>query len=558
MGDAGCIFSPEVAIENAPASLIECSLDPRKPLWRPRICVIRALVEREFMAEAGRSINNQPQIKPGTVSDLERPGKTKNGMKKHINKIATLLILLGIFLAATAARANFTVPLKSGAQIKFVWVGDLNGDGKPDYVVDRQTNPQLIEAYTDSGTYLWTVNFGPNSANQDNISPGSATIDVGHNDGVTVADVNGDGKAEVIIKIANGVKFGDGTTWVNSDNNKQWIAVLNGATGKLLKYCSIPTDYISIGPLACRLGIGNGNNIFAFMKNRNSNGSFNCMVCCFQMSSSLTLKWKWLRGSQNCPDGHNSRICDVNGDGIDDFCEIGFVLNGSNGSLLYSLATTGGVVHGDRWHIAKMDSSRAGLQGYGIQQNNSSGLYDYYYDARNGSMIWKHMFGNTDVGRGDCGDIDGSKAGYECWAFNGVYNAKSNTQLSPAGTEPWPSQGIWFDTDDLREQFNDGKIEKYNPASTSTGRRVTRLVTCWNYETATGYGVNPLFHGDYIGDWREEVIMQNSSFNKLVVFTPSGTPATSRANLWNDRYYKNDLTVKGYMQTHHTSYYLGK
>lgn len=461
-----------------------------------------------------------------------------------------------------AAQAHYTIPVNhSTGVIKFVWVGDLNGDGKPDFVLDRQTNPQTIEAYTDKGVYLWSVNFGPNSANQDNISPGSATIDVGHNDGVTVADVNGDGKAEVIIKIANGVTFGDGTQWVNSDNNKQWIAVLEGATGKLLKYCSIPQDYISVGPLACRLGVGNGNNIFAFMKNRNADKSFNCMVCCFQMSSSLTLKWKWLRGSQNCPDGHNSRICDVNGDGVDDFCEIGFVLNGSNGSLLYSLATTGGVVHGDRWHIAKMDNSRAGLQGYGIQQNNASGLYDYYYDARNGTMIWKHMNGgaDVDVGRGDCGDIDGSKAGYEIWAFNGVWNAKSNTQLSPAGTEPYPCDGLWWDTDDLRESYNSGKIEKYDPASTSTGRRVTRLFTCYSgFNSSIGYGDNPLFMGDFIGDWREEVIMTTSAYNVLNILQPSGTPVTSRANLWNDRYYKNDLTVKGYMQTHHTSYYIGK
>ena len=113
--------------------------------------------------------------------------------------------------------------------------------------------------------------------------------------------------------------------------------------------------------------------------------------------SSLTQTWKWKRGTTNVSDGHNSRICDVNGDGVDDFCEIGFVINGANGTLLYSLTATGGVVHGDRWHIAKMDSSRSGLQGYGIQQNNASGLYDYYYDARNGTMIWKHMNGGATV-----------------------------------------------------------------------------------------------------------------------------------------------------------------
>ncbi len=37
-------------------------------------------------------------------------------------------------------------PLRSGGPIKFVWVGDLDGDGEYDYVLDRRTSPQTIEA----------------------------------------------------------------------------------------------------------------------------------------------------------------------------------------------------------------------------------------------------------------------------------------------------------------------------------------------------------------------------------------------------------------------------
>ena len=66
-----------------------------------------------------------------------------------------------------------------------------------------------------------------------------------------------------------------------------------------------------------------------------------------------------------------------------------------------------------------------------------------------------------------------------------------------------------------------------------------------------------MFYGDYLGDWREEVVLANSSYNKLVVFTPPGTSNT-RSTLRNDRYYKNCLTVKGYMQSHHTSFYIGE
>ncbi len=479
-------------------------------------------------------------------------------MKQSI--MCVFALAAGALAFSSISRASFTVPIRNGSSIHFAWVGDLNGDGRPDYLIDRNTsNPQMIEAYTDNGTFLWDVNFGPNSANQDNISPGPATIDVGHNDGVTVYDINGDGRAEVIIKIANGVRFGNGETWTNSSNTRQWLAVLNGQTGALLNYTPLPADFSATGPLACRLVCGNAG-IFAFMKNREANGFFNCVVACYSWSgSALTQKWKWIRGTQNAPDGHQSRSCDVNGDGVDDFCEIGFVLNGVNGSLLYSLGTQG-VVHGDRFHIAKMDRNRAGLQGYGIQQNNANGLREYYYDARNGTMLWKHSGAVADLGRGDAGDIDGSRAGYETWTFDGVFNASTNTRLSPAGNEPWPSLRLWWDADDLAESYNDGKIEKYNPTSTASGRRVTRLYTITNYasDAVTEDRGAPLFYGDFIGDWREEVIVGNSANNKLYVLTPPGTAQTSRANLWNDRYYRNCLSAKGYMQSHHTSFYLGR
>ncbi|PNH69907.1 hypothetical protein VD0001_g7027 [Verticillium dahliae] len=65
--------------------------------------------------------------------------------------------------ADNAVEPVVRVTIRKGDPIKFVWVGDLDGDEGYDYILDRQTSPQLLEAYASNGTFLWQVNVGPNS-----------------------------------------------------------------------------------------------------------------------------------------------------------------------------------------------------------------------------------------------------------------------------------------------------------------------------------------------------------------------------------------------------------
>ncbi|HEX6358305.1 hypothetical protein [Actinophytocola sp.] len=455
------------------------------------------------------------------------------------------------------------VPLRAGGAVKFVWVGDLDGDGEYDYVLDRQTSPQTIEAYRSNGQFLWSVNMGPNSTNQDNIEGGSSTIDVGHNDGVTVYDLDSDGRAEVAVRIANGVRFGNGATFTNSDNNRQFIAILDGMTGAARATAPVPTDYLSDGPMYARFAVGHldgvNPSLVAYMKNRIGNGGFNLMFTAWRFTGgALTQQWKFLRGNQDLPDGHNTRVIDVDGDGRDEIAEIGFVLNG-NGTLRYSLAPRG-VIHGDRFHIAKMDPNRAGLQGYGVQQDNPNGLRDYYYDAATGTMIWQHVeSGVADVARGMAGDIDPRFPGMEVWAFSGLYNGPTNRLTEPnTSLRPWPQLGLWWDGDVTMELLNDGKIEKWNPNSPTASGSVPRLVSTWNYGAVdASQGVQPTFVGDVLGDWREEAVYTNAAFNELIIFTTNQQSSTRLYTLAHNPAYRDDMTVKGYMQSHHVDYFLG-
>ncbi|HEU5129795.1 MAG TPA: RICIN domain-containing protein [Glycomyces sp.] len=453
------------------------------------------------------------------------------------------------------------IPLRSGGPIQFTWVGDLDGDGEYDYVVDRHGTPhQQIEAYTGSGEFLWSVDMGHNSVDRNNIEGGSSTINVGHNDGVTVYDFDGDGRSEVAVRIANGVTFGDGQTFDHGNDTEQFIAVIDGQSGALRASAKVPTDYLADGPMyarfaACHLD-GSTPSLVAFKKNRIGSGAFNLMVTAWEFDGSdIEMQWKWLRGDQNAPDGHNSRCLDVDGDGQDEFAEIGFVLDG-DGSLLYSMGEHG-IVHGDRFHIADIDPSRPGLEGYGVQQDNPSGLLEYYYDAATGEILWERYGGPADVGRAVAGDIDPRFPGMETWSFSGLYNGPTNRLTTDSGYAPWPQMGLWWDGDTGMELFNDGKIEKWDWNNPTPSGSLPRIESTWHYGAVVGPRSQPALIADIFGDWREEVVMPNGASDELIVLTTDIPSDTRLYTLAHNPAYRNDMTVKGYMQSHHVDYFLG-
>jgi hypothetical protein len=470
-----------------------------------------------------------------------------------------------ILPADNAVEPVVRIPLRPGSTIKYVWVGDLDGDGEWDYVVDRHAKRQSIEAYTSNGTFLWEVDLGPGSENQDNISPGPSTIDVGHWDGVTVFDFDSDGYAEVAIRIANGVTFGDGEKFTKGRNaTYQYMAMLDGRTGALRASAPLPTDYLADGPLASRVGAGfldgERSHLVGFLKNRRQDNEFNLLVMAWTFDGkAMKQEWKWARGNKYevYPDGHNSRIVDVDGDGKDEYLEIGFALNG-DGKVKYSLGEKG-VIHGDRHHIAKMDPKRPGLQGYGVQQRSEDFLYEYYFDATDGTIIWEHHGEEIrDIGRGMVGDIDPTSAGMEVWSFSGgLYNARSNKRLvDDIDLAPWPHLGVWWDGDALIELFNDGKFEKWDWENPSTSTEVPRLLTVSTYGGALN-GRYPMLIGDILGDWREEVVVTNADMDELLIFTTDQPSDIRLYTLAHNPNYRNDMTVKGYLQSHHVDYFLG-
>lgn len=449
------------------------------------------------------------------------------------------------------------IPLQplEGYGVHFVWVGDLDGDGEYDFIVDRHgAGSSKLEAYRRDGSFLWRYDCGPNGLNKDNIAPGSSAISVGHADDVTVYDLDSDGQAEVIVKTANGVIFGDGTTLTHDNDNEQFISVLNGLTGAEEVRAPVPDDYINVGPVQGHFGImycDGVNPSFIFKaKNRRSDGGFNEMVVAYDYKDDqLTQRWKWNHTHEITASAHQIRILDIDGDGRDELCDGGHVID-DDGTFLYHIP---GVVHGDRFHITDFDPDRPGLEGYYIQQNNPSGLAWVYYDAKDGSVIKQQVLDAPhDLARGTAADLDPRYKGVEFWTFtDGIYTPQSETPIST--NFPWPNFKIWWDGDLLGELLNGERISKWIPEAEIE----SRLLTASDYGAVDSWRDAAQFHGDILGDWREEVIFANNNQSEIMIFSTTH-PTTERLyTLPHNPAYRACMTVKGYQQSNLVDYYLG-
>ena len=469
-------------------------------------------------------------------------------------------------LSANSAAQVRTLDIKAGGKIHFVWVGDFDGDGAYDYLVDRNADEhQKLEAYRSNGDYMWTIDLGYNSENKNNISPGPSAIDVGMWDGATVYDMDCDGYADVCLRIADGVTFGDGTKYQNSNTTAQEIAVIDGRTGTLKASAPVPQDYIAQGAMPCMMEIGYLDgvhpSVVCWMKNRNADKTFNTVTAAYGYESgTFKMHWRYLNEKlfperteykNGYAEAHQIRVADIDYDGKDEVLHMGYCLNG-DGTLRYHIDE---IVHGDRWFVGSFENAnnQKMMMGYGVQQNNIYGLLEYYYNASTGEMLWTNYAeeGTADVGRGNIGDIDPRYDGFECWSFQGLYN-HSGERIGDSAM--YPSIRLWWDGDLLAESYNDGKIEKWNWQNSTTDR----VATTWKLTDCVGSDRGaPMFYADIMGDWREEVIMTSSDYSKLVILCPTAETDIRLYCLAQNPCYRNCMTAKGYFQSHMLDYYLG-
>ena len=446
--------------------------------------------------------------------------------------------------ANSIAEPCFTIALPALADgvhyVHLAWAGDLDGDGFPDIVIDRlptTTGTIRVEAYsTRTRARLWSIDSGPN---------GAAIISSGQNDGVTVYDFDGDGKCEVVIKSIAGTVFGNGAVLPGA-GTAVYLSIVDGATGAERSRFQIAAA-IADSTDAKNIGVGFLDGVrpaLVVMDEAHNFSAYDVNPATF----ALSLRWKLVSPTSPYPHGHGIRIGDIDGDGKDEVSDIGMAVD-DNGTLLHKNELN----HGDRYHIADIDPERPGLECFAVQQDNPTQLSYVLFDPVTGQMLWRrYSSGMVDNGRGNIGSLDSGYTGMQVWSAAGGTLADQFGNPISTGQPSSCNFSIWWDGDPLRETLDRQIVEKWKGSP-------ARQLTGYNFESASYSWRDAVpFYGDILGDWREEIVTASGDDTKLVIFSTTKAATSRYYTLLQDPQYRNDLTIKGYMQSHHPGFYFGQ
>jgi rhamnogalacturonan endolyase len=482
-------------------------------------------------------------------------------------------------IAANApSRPYVAIPLRTpeGYSPNDASVGDLDGDGEYEIVLHQasrgrdnsqrgRTGEPILEAYKLDGTFLWRINLGKN------VREGA------HYTQFLVYDLDGDGRAELVCKTADGTIDGTGHTignaaadWRNPSgyvlDGPEFLTVFDGLTGRALAN----TDYLPARGRVADWGDDYGNRVDRFLACvAYVDGVRPSVVMCRgYYTRTVLVAWNWRDGTLSrvwtfdSDDGtpgnrayrgqgnHNLSVGDVDSDGKDEIM-YGACCIDDDGKGLYAT----GLGHGDALHLSDIDPDRPGLEVFDIHERPRHPNGAEFRDARNGRLLWGKS--SPDVGRGVAIDIDPRHRGYEMWAsgqgLSGLWNVKGETisERKPRSC----NFGVWWDGDLLREILDRNRITKWNWEAGSESPLLVAEGCSSNNSTKS----TPCLCADILGDWREEVIWRTLDNRELHIYTTTIPTDHRLTTLMHDPQYRLSVVWQnvGYNQPTQPGFYLG-
>lgn len=453
-------------------------------------------------------------------------------------------------------------------------VADVDGDGAYEIILkwdpsDSQDNSKsgytsnvYIDCYELNGTHKWRIDLGKN------IRAGA------HYTQFIAYDFDGDGKAEIAMKTADGTKDGRGTTigdaskdYRNSSgyilSGPEYLTLFEGDTGEIIN----TVDFTPPRGTVSSWGDNYGNRVDRFLAGVAyldgqkpylimARGYYTRAVISAYEISSGKINKKWTFDSNTSGNSsyagqgnHNLSVADVDDDGYDEIV-YGSAIIDHNGKGLY----TTGMGHGDALHVGDFDPTHSGLEIYQVHEEKGSNIESVQLrDAKTGKSLWSVKTG-TDVGRGLIANIGPDYYPYVALSSAGNFD-KNGNKISINTGSFGINFAIWWDGDLYREGLDRTYINKWNWNTKSTDR----LLTGSNVHSNNSTKATPSLSGDILGDWREEVIWPTSDDTALRIYTTTALTDTKLYTLMHDTQYRTAIAWQNvaYNQPPHPSYYIG-
>ncbi|HEY0944535.1 MAG TPA: rhamnogalacturonan lyase [Opitutaceae bacterium] len=506
-----------------------------------------------------------------------------------------------VALAASAPPLPYhSVPLQTppGYRPGDASLGDLDGDGDYEIVLKQEQNPQdnsrpgktgetLLQAYQLDGTLRWTINLGKN------IREGA------HYTQFMVYDLDGDGRAEVACKTADGTidgvgkVIGDATADHRSEQGHilkgpEFLTVFDGRTGAALA----TVDYVparhptKLEPAEDELksiwGDGHGNRSDRYLAGiAYLDGSHPSLIMCRgYYTRAVVVAWDWRGGKLtrrwtfDSDDGtpgndayrgqgfHSLSVADVDDDGRQEIIYGAAVID-DDGKGLHST----GWGHGDALHVTDHVPSNPGLEVFGIQERfDQQGMN--MRDARIGRAVFtvpsvKAAESGGDKGegpgRGVAFNIDPRYPGSENWAsgaeMTGVYSATGERIVDQRPRRMPCNFAVWWDGDLQRELLDQNFVLKWNWHT----NELEPLLIAHACTSINGTKATPAVSADLWGDWREEIVWPTRDGRELRIYTSTIPTPHRMPTLMHDAQYRVAIAWQNvaYNQPPHPSFYLG-
>jgi autotransporter-associated beta strand protein len=447
--------------------------------------------------------------------------------------------------------------------------GDLDGDGKYEIIVkwdpsnsqdnsiSGYTGPVILDGYKLDGTRLWRINLGVN------IRAGAHYIQF------MVFDLDGDGKAEIACKTADGTIDGIGTVIGNASadyrnssgyilSGPEYLTIFNGQTGAAMT----TVDYDPPRGTVSSWGDSYGNRVDRFLAGiAYLDGSRPSLVMCRGYYTRAYLAaYDWRNGSlikRWTFDSNTSGNSGYAGQGTHSL-SVGDIDNDGKDEIIYGACAidhdgkgkyTTGLGHGDALHVSDFDPDRPGLEVWQPHEDCSTNgsVGASFRDANTGAIIWKYSVSSGDIGRGMAGDINANYKGAECWAAGtSLYSSKGVTLTNTPNSDNFR---IFWDGDDQDELLDGTTIYKYNVGS------LLSASGCSSNNTTKS---TPNLTADIFGDWREEAIWKTSDNAYLRIYTTTTLTSRRMYTLMHDKSYRLAVAWQNvaYNQPPHLSFYL--